>query len=84
MGGYENYFSYLSQGVLAGLPDGENKAFRVSRAAGNVFLDKQLKRQKMLEKQGFRRSSISLDDLDLEVQLPSCTEVFSVSLLRYL
>ena len=50
--------------------------------SGDVFRDKMLKRleaQKQLEKQGFKRSSVSLDDLGdlgLEVQPDSCTEVF--------
>ena len=89
MGGYKNYFSYLSEEVLAGLPDGENKAFRVSREARSGVASmrwaetqgKRLEAQKLLEKQGFRRSSVSLVDLGnlglgLEVQPLSCTEVF--------
>ena len=48
-----------------------------------------LEAHEQLEKQGFKRSPVSLDDLGdlglgLEVQLLFCTEVFSVSLLRYL
>ena len=87
MGGYEDYLFFLSERILAGLPNGENKAFRVPREAMSVAMADQVRADRKLNKlkaQGFRLSSSSLNELGVEVQLHSCTEVFSVSLLRYL
>ena len=80
-GGYENYFSFLSEEVLAGLTDGENRAYRMPRSAvsqmmANRARQRLLEAHELLEKQGFRRSSVSLVDLSemgLEVQPVSCT-----------
>ena len=80
----------MGEEVLASLPHGENKAFRMPRSTNGMFSDKvqQLKKaQRQLEDQGFKRSAVSLDDLGglgLEVQPDDCYEVVSVSLLRYL
>ena len=71
----------MGEEVLASLPHGENKAFRMPRSASDVCSDKVLKlkeAQKQLEDQGFKRSAVSLDDLGdlgLEVQPDDCYEV---------
>ena len=82
MGGYEDYLFFLNERILAGLPNGENKAFRVPREAQDGmgdewYQDKGLSNLKKMQDQGFRLSSSSLSELGMEVQRHPCTKVFS-------
>ena len=82
MGGYEDYLFFLNERILAGLPNGENKAFRVPREAqggmdDRFWADKELSNLKKMQAQGFRLSSSSLSELGMEVQRHPCTKVFS-------
>ena len=74
--------------------DGENKNFRMSRST-QVQRDRHAHQQaqkklqeahELLEKQGFRRSSVSLVDLSelgLEVQPVSCTDSSTEVIFRF-
>ena len=71
---------FLNERVLASLPVGENKAFRVPREAddgmGDVFWkDKELENMARMQAQGFRLSSSSLHELGMEVESHLCTKV---------
>ena len=82
MGGYDAYFSFLNERVLASLPNGENKAFRVPREAeggmdDEFWKDAEQSNLKKMESQGFRLSSSSLHELGMEVQSHPCTQVSS-------
>ena len=82
MGGYEDYLFFLNERILAGLPNGENKAFRVPREAqggydDDFYKDKELSNVKKMQGQGFRLSSSSLSELGMEVQRHPCAKVSS-------
>ena len=73
---------FLNERVLASLPFGENKAFRVPREAddgmGDVFWkDKELENMARMQAQGFRLSSSTLNELGMEVQRHPCAKVSS-------
>ena len=80
VGGYEDYLFFLNERVLASLPNGENKAFRLPREAEygmppEFYEDKEETNMKKMEAQGFRLSSSSLNELGMEVQSHPCTQV---------
>ena len=82
VGGYEDYLFFLNERVLASLPNGENKAFRVPREAQGgmppkFYEDKELSNVEKMQGQGFRLSSSSLNELGMEVQRHPCTKVSS-------
>jgi len=87
--GYEHYFSSSHKKVIAGLKDvGGDEIFRMTRTtkAQIDWREHQLEQKKLgeahklLEKQGFLLSSVTLADLSklgLEVQPVSCTDYSS-------
>ena len=82
MGGYEDYLFFLNERILASLPNGENKAFRVPREAQGgmppkFYEDKEETNMKKMQDQGFRLSSSSLNELGMEVQRHPCAKVSS-------